>query len=238
MGRIFIGCSGWFYTHWSGTFYPQGMPTKNWFRYYASLFDTVELNSTFYSFPNSKRAAAWYRSSPKDFRYSVKMNRMVTHVKRLGNVDDDVSRFKEAISPLREKLACILVQLPPSFRFTKENLDRVFGVVEGERRVFVEFRHSSWYSQEALDVLRRKGIRAVTVSMKGLPFILPDYGDVYVRMHGDVNGYATDYSDERLKELGKRLVGRHEDAYIYFNNDYHGFAPKNALFLKGVVEGK
>jgi uncharacterized protein YecE (DUF72 family) len=237
MERILIGCSGWFYMHWSGVFYPKDMPTREWFKYYSSNFDTVELNSTFYSFPNQKRSYDWYKSSPQGFGYSIKMNREITHLKRLLDVEKEVQRFREAIEPLKEKLVSILVQLPPSFRYTEENVKRVTGVMMDDKKMFVEFRHPSWYTDQALKDIEKKEIKMVTVSMKGLPFRLPEGGDVYIRMHGDVNGYATDYSEERLNELGKNIVqGNYHSVYVYFNNDYHGYAPKNALFLKSIVE--
>ncbi|MEM2056375.1 MAG: DUF72 domain-containing protein [Thermoplasmatales archaeon] len=238
MSEIFIGCSGWFYPHWSGVFYPREIPQKNWFNYYSSFFNTVELNSTFYSFPSVEKARRWYRESPASFRYSVKMNRVVTHIKRLISADNEIERFYESILHLKEKLASVLVQFPPSFKYSEENVERISSAIREDIKVFFEFRHKSWYTTESLDKLRERNISIVTVSVKGLPFLLPEQGDAYLRMHGDVNGYATDYSDDFLENLAKGLAGRrYNDIYIYFNNDYHGYAPKNALTLKKLIKG-
>ncbi|MEM3362999.1 MAG: DUF72 domain-containing protein, partial [Thermoplasmatales archaeon] len=197
-----------------------------------------ELNSTFYSFPSVEKARRWYRESPASFRYSVKMNRVVTHIKRLISADNEIERFYESILHLKEKLASVLVQFPPSFKYSEENVERISSAIREDIKVFFEFRHKSWYTTESLDKLRERNISIVTVSVKGLPFLLPEQGDAYLRMHGDVNGYATDYSDDFLENLAKGLAGRrYNEIYIYFNNDYHGYAPKNALTLKKLIKG-
>ncbi|MEM0127559.1 MAG: DUF72 domain-containing protein [Thermoplasmatales archaeon] len=237
MENILIGCSGWFYPHWSGFFYPKEIPMREWFSYYASLFNTVELNSTFYSFPSVKRAERWYNESPKSFKYSIKMNRTITHTKRMVEVDDEMNKFYDAVSHLKEKLSSVLIQLPPSFKYTKENLNRISSSLRSETKEFFEFRHRSWYTPEALNELRRMEIEIVAISFKDLPFFLPEQDDVYIRMHGNIYGYATDYSEKTLMELATTLIDKnYRVTYVYFNNDYNGYAPKNALSLKKLLE--
>ncbi|BAB59615.1 hypothetical protein [Thermoplasma volcanium GSS1] len=239
MVKFFIGCSGWFYLHWKGRFYPEDIHTKYWFRYYSSRFNTVELNSTFYRFPSDKTALGWYNSSPENFTYSLKINRSITHIKRLRDTDEEILKFYNVAGKLKEKLGCLLFQFPPSFKYSEENVSLIAKIPLSKYCRVLEFRHKSWFDKKILSSLVDNGFHIATVSSKDLPFLLIQDVIIYMRMHGDTNGYATDYPLEKLKDMLNRIIDLSPDyAYIYFNNDYNGYAPKNAEEIKSLLLSK
>src|SRR5436190_10296916 len=141
-----IGCSGYYYPYWKIRFYPEGLAQKNWLAYYSSVFNAVELNGTFYRLPKLTDLRRQADATPDDFLFCVKANKHITHNKRLNGVKQDVVDFQDLIlSGLGSKLGCILYQLPPTFRFTAENLERVLSTIPNEKYSVVEFRHESWW---------------------------------------------------------------------------------------------
>ncbi len=229
--NINIGCSGWFYLHWYKTFYPEGIKRSQWFKYYSSLFNTVEINSTFYTMPSEKRSITWYKNSPEHFIYAVKMNKTVTHINKLNNCSDIINDFINKINPLNGKLKCILYQMPPSFKKNDENMKMVFNIPRGS---FIEFRHRSWDAKSMKDIIE-SGIHVVSVSSSKFPFIVNDDDILYLRFHGDKNGYMTDYND-RLRYFAEKIIESGANtSYIYFNNGYNAYAPKNALKLIEII---
>ncbi|WP_297214869.1 DUF72 domain-containing protein [Thermoplasma sp.] len=236
--QIRVGCSGWYYQHWRGTFYPEDLDKKEWFKYYMSKFDTVEINSSFYSFPDRKRVRSWEKQSSSDFIFSVKMNRSITHVKKLRDVEEDLTLFYEAIDALGRKLGCVLYQLPPSFKYSPENLILIESTLNKRFCNVVEFRNVTWFSESAMSQLQRTDIHIAAISSDRIPLWFKGDSIVYLRLHGDVNGYATDYPDDRLRAFAQKIVDMDpEVVYIYFNNDYNGYAPKNAITMKKILEG-
>ncbi|WP_188680911.1 DUF72 domain-containing protein [Thermogymnomonas acidicola] len=230
--EIRVGCSGWFYNHWSGLFYPEGMPKSRWFQFYSSRFDTVEINSSFYTFPRRESVRRWARAAPEGFIYSVKAHRSITHEGRMRGVQEAISDFYSTVGLLGGKLGCILFQFPPSFRYSDENLSAIIGLLDRRYENVVEFRHRSWLEGKAAGDLIAQGIHVAAVSSERMPFVLFEDSVLYIRMHGDQQGYATDYSDERLLGLAREIVGASPRAvYVYFNNDYRAMAPKNASTL-------
>src|SRR5947209_2317090 len=117
MSRVRIGCSGWSYSSWKGTFYPERLPARSWFDYYAREFDTVEINATFYRLPKRDYVARWTEQAPDGFCFALKASRYLTHIKRLTDLGAGIERFYERIEPLIEGglLGCVLWQLPENF---------------------------------------------------------------------------------------------------------------------------
>lgn len=235
-----IGCSGWNYAHWrEGVFYPPRLPAKRWLEFYAQHFDTVEVNSTFYRLPKVEAVANWVRQSPPEFLFSVKASRYLTHVKRLLDLDDGLARFYERIEPLlaSPKLGPILWQLPPTFR---RDDARLAGALErlprGQRHCF-EFRHPSWFVDETYAALREHGVALVIgdhprVNSFQTHVHTTDW--TFVRFHAGTRGRNGNYSESELDEWAARIGdwSRRLDVYAYFNNDWFGYAPRNAVSLR------
>ena len=151
--KYFLGCSGWYYHHWKDLFY-KGLPQKDWFKHYAATFNTVELNSTFYRFPKQSTAKGWYKKSPKEFVYSVKANKIITHMKKFKETQRLVKDFYNVVEELKEKLGCLLFQLPPNLRFNPKKLKEILSQLDPEKKNVLEFRHPSWWNKEVFEALK------------------------------------------------------------------------------------
>lgn len=237
--RIHIGCSGWFYSHWRGLFYPRQEPTtKNWFGYYANVFDTVELNAPFYRWPSPASLRRWQRAAPPRFVYSVKVNRRITHEQRLVRTRALIERFFQMETILGDQLGCFLFQFPPSYRYSAARLKSLVAQVGGsQRRTAVEFRHRSWWRERVYRALIEAGITFAAISAPRLPdYAPPGQKRLYLRFSGPTHWYRHDYSQAELMIWIERLrASQAEEAWIYFNNDHHGHAIKNALMLRRLL---
>ncbi len=237
--QIHVGCSGWVYKHWRGIFYPEGLPQKRWFERYAEEFDTVEINASFYRLPLASTFAAWRDKAPPAFHYAVKVNRFITHMKKLVGCDEEVDKFIALARPLAGKLGPLLYQLPPSLHKDAPRLDAFLRRLPNDLEQVVEFRHHSWYDEEVLALLDRRGVGFVAHDLKGL--VSPRWASgrcAYVRFHGADGKYWGRYSDEALLQwtdwcLGQARAGR--SVWCYFNNDIHGHAIDDARTLKSMV---
>ena len=241
--HLWIGTSGYIYQHWSnGVFYPHGLPSGKWLDYYQSQFSTVELNNTFYRLPDPDAFKRWRERTRPDFRFFVKGSRFVTHMKKLKDPKDPLSRFFHSVNQLKEKLAGVLWQTPANFTANFERLEvflRTFRKMSDTRVVF-EFRHPSWFDETVTKLFREHGAVFCRADLpdfyQGL--CIPATSDfVYYRRHGG-GTHAGDYSLEQLKLDAKEIhthLQRGEDMFEYFNNDIGGFAPKNAITLESLV---
>jgi uncharacterized protein YecE (DUF72 family) len=232
--QIHIGCSGWFYWHWRGIFYPDTKRTDTWFRHYTSVFNTVELNAPFYSWPKLSTVRSWVRNAPPDFRYSVKVNRLITHEKRLVRTRMLVEEFCKIEEILDEKLGCFLFQFPPSYRYTPSRLASIVRQLDPRYRNAVEFRHASWWRESVYRQFRERGLIFCAVSAPRLPDdLIRTSGVIYARLHGRSRWYRHDYTGAELDEWASRIESSGaREAWIYFDNDREGFAIKNAQELK------
>lgn len=228
---ILVGCSGWFYWHWRGQFYPSGSATSDWFKHYAKAFRTVELNAPFYSWPTVSTVEGWRRQAGRGrFIYTVKVSELITHVKRFARTDGLVSDFYHVANILGPRMGCFLFQLPPSFHYSAERLARIVRQLDPAYRNVVEFRHRSWWNPSVYKAFRAKGIIFCSCSGPRLPDELVRTADeVYLRFHGTKRWYRHDYSDEELTVWAQRVrdsgAGR---VWAYFNNDRECYAIKNA----------
>jgi uncharacterized protein YecE (DUF72 family) len=228
-----VGCSGWFYWHWRGKFYPENSRPDAWFRHYTANFNTVELNAPFYRWPHLANVRGWVRQAPDNFRYSIKVNRIITHEKRLVRTRMLVEEFCKFSEILGEKLGCFLFQFPPSYRYTASRLRTITTQIDPSFRCAIEFRHSSWWRERVYDALRNRGLIFCTVSAPRMPDVLIRTNDViYVRLHGSSRWYRHDYSDDELEAWSGKIRGSDaRAAWIYFDNDRDAFAIKNAQTL-------
>jgi uncharacterized protein YecE (DUF72 family) len=233
-----IGCSGWNYAHWrDGVFYPPRLPPRRWLEFYAQRFDTVEVNATFYRLPRPAAVATWVATSPPDFLFAVKMSRYVTHVQRLRELGPSMELFYERLDPLARspKLGPVLWQLPGTFRRDDDRLGEALALLPPGRHCF-EFRHASWFAADVLDLLRSHGVALVIGDTPERPFQTHDLTAdwTFVRFHRGSRGRGGNYSGRELEEWARRIEAWRPAAevFAYFNNDWQGFAPRNALWLK------
>jgi uncharacterized protein YecE (DUF72 family) len=233
---IRIGTSGWHYDHWSGLFYPSALSKNKWFEYYSRHFDTVEINNTFYQLPKEQTFENWRKQAPKDFLFTVKANRYITHVKRLKEPEEPLERFFERANILQKHLGPVLYQLPPSFH---KDLDRVkvfLLALPKERIAVFEFRHESWFSQDTYEMLKKFNAAFCIHDLVGIATPRVITSDIiYVRFHGPTGKYAGNYSKSTLQNWAKWIkdnIKGKKAIYAYFNNDYNAYAVKNAKTLK------
>jgi uncharacterized protein YecE (DUF72 family) len=232
-----IGCSGWNYAHWKGLVYPKGLPQSRWLEHYASLFDTVEVNSTFYRLPRRDVVARWVDQSPDDFVFAVKASRYLTHIKRLNDLGPGADRFYERIEPLLRspKMGPILWQLPGNFHRDDDRLSSALAQLPPGRHCF-EFRHASWFVPEVYELLRRHRVALVIGDHPERPFqsheLTVDW--TFIRFHYGHRGRGGNYSERELEEWAERIEGwrARGDVYAYFNNDWEGYAVRNATWLR------
>ncbi len=236
MRPVRIGCSGWNYAHWRERVYPKGLPARRWLEHYATLFDTVEVNNTFYRLPRREAVASWVEGSPPGFLFSVKTSRYLTHVKRLRDMDQGVARFYERIEPLTAspKMGPVLWQLPPTFRRDDERLAQALERLPAGRHC-LEFRHESWFVPETYACLREHGVALVVGDHPARPWqaheLTADW--TFVRFHYGSRGRNGNYSERELDEWAERIKAwrRRVDVFAYFNNDWEGYAVRNGLGL-------
>jgi len=231
MDRAFIGCSGWSYPWWSGNFYPPGMSYRDFLRHYSRVFPTVEVNMTFYHFPAPAAIASWKRSTPDGFIFAIKMNRAITHNRRLKGVSGLVRSFLGSVSGLDEKLGPVLIQLPPDLGPDHRLLSSFLDALPSSVQFALEFRDNTWMTERTYDLLRAHHIALVLTDPPppSRPITTADH--TYIRWHGR-SGPGYEYSDEELEEwasMVEQLPSR--SIYGYFNNDRGGAAPRNAMAL-------
>ena len=236
---IYLGTSGWSYNHWIGKFYPENMDRREWLSFYAKHFTTAEINSTFYRFPFRNVLKGWYRKTPRGFVFSLKANRIITHVRKLRNIEDVLERFYESAEILQENLGPVLFQFPPSLKKDLNLLSDFLEKLDKKYKNVIEFRHESWFCKEVYSLLKKYEAGYCIVSAPRLPCEIEVTGKfAYIRWHGSEKWYSYDYTEDELKywaETIRKLSGKCEEVYGYFNNDYEGYAVKNCLRLKEML---
>ncbi len=246
MARFLLGTSGWNYAEWQGYFFPKDLPSRKWLPFYAERFPTVEVNYSFYRLPSEKTYANWYTQTPADFVFALKASRLITHYKRFKDVREEWKEFVRRAANLKQKLGPILLQCPPNFHATAENIVVLENFLrdatdEQSPRIAMEFRHESWFREEALLLLRRHrtGLVLSHSSRYPTPPIIATADFIYYRCHGPRELFSSAYSDEELHFWAnhiKSLLKRGFDIYAYFNNDACGYAVSNAATLRTFVQ--
>ncbi len=228
---INVGCSGWFYWHWRGAFYPETLPTSGWFPHYAKTLKTVELNAPFYSWPTVNAVKAWARQAGRGkFIYTVKVCELITHVRQFKGTKTLVQDFGFIADVLGPRMGCFLFQLPPSYHYSTARLKSILSQLDPRHRNVVEFRHRSWWQPKVYAAFKKAGAIFCSSSAPRLPDeLVVTTDEVYIRFHGKTKWYRHDYTREelavwvqRIQESGVRRV------WAYFNNDRDAFAIKNA----------
>ena len=236
-----IGTSGWSYDHWADVLYPPGLPPARRLARYVEVFDTVELNASFYRWPKDSTFAGWRAQLPDGFTMSVKAHRGLTHYRRLASPEPWIERFERCWHALDDRAGVLLVQLHPEQRRDDARLDSFLDSMPASIRVAVELRHPSWNDPAVYALLANRRVAYVVMSGAGLACIPRATTDfVYIRMHGpDPEAmYAGSYPAEDLRRWADRITawdGEGRDVWVYFNNDPHGHAVRNAISLRGLL---
>jgi len=261
--RILVGISGWRYAPWRSVFYPKGLPQRQELEYASRALPTIEINGSFYSLQKPASYAAWDRATPEGFVFSVKGSRFITHMLKLREPERAMARFfGSGLLGLGPKLGPILWQFPPNFTFNEERFRRFLELLPGDTaeaealarrhrelqtgggakepsrlRYAVEIRHDSFVTPRFVELLRRTKAALVVADTAGKwPSLEEATADfIYVRLHGDVELYASGYSDAALDRWADRIRtwSRRREVYCYFDNDAKVKAPFDAMTLMG-----
>jgi uncharacterized protein YecE (DUF72 family) len=233
-----LGTSGWYYKEWIGPFYKKG--EKRMLHAYGRVFETTEINSTFYRYPEKKTVMGWARYSPPDFVFTAKLPKLITHEKRLdldAGVEEDLEKFCNLMRILlfEGKLGCLLIQLPPRYEYNIEHLASFLQVLPPDFNFAIEFRNLSWIRKETWDLLAKHNIAYTIVDEPLLPPEINITSNIaYFRWHGkgEKPWFNYKYSEKELKPWIPKLKStamKVKKTYGYFNNHFHGYAPENCL---------
>lgn len=239
--KIHIGTSGWLYKHWIGRFYPEGSNAKQQWQFYAGHFDTVEINNSFYRWPDRSVFEGWYKNSPQNMLFSVKASRFITHMRKLTKPGASVTKLFDNITALKNKLGPVLFQLPPKWKINVTRLsDFLEALPKGYRYAF-EFRDDTWYHEGIYQLLQQHNCAFCIYQLAGHTSPMKITADfVYVRLHGPTEmKYQGSYNNIALKKWAKQILSwqkEKKDVYFYFDNDQEAYAVFNALTLKTLVK--
>jgi len=237
--EIRIGTSGWSYAHWAGIFYPESIKPINFLEYYTTRFKCVELNSSFYHLPVKSTIRGWLNRTPDSFIFCPKFSRYVTHELHLQNAGEATAKFFDVFGELKPKLGPVLVQFPPSLKYDEPLISSFLGMLSEkypDYQFAVEIRNKTFLSEKFFNLLNSFNT-ALVIADSGNRYPYTEVltaGFVYLRFHGRENLYASDYSDDILLEFAEKIKKWNREGkwvWAFFNNDFHGYAVKNALRL-------
>jgi uncharacterized protein YecE (DUF72 family) len=241
---LYIGTSGWSYKHWAGIIYPKDIKPAKYLEYYITRFDCVELNSSFYNLPRETTVTGWINRTPDTFKFCPKLSRFITHQMQLVNIEGTLKRFLYVFDVMKNRLGPVLIQLPPGLSYNKSLIVNFFDLLKEQHDQYhfaVEVRNKSWIDDDFFSLLAQYEIA----------FVIADSGDrypyyeavtagfVYLRFHGREQLYASDYNESVLKQYGEKIRNwllEDRKVWVFFNNDYYGFAVKNAERLREIID--
>ena len=232
---LYIGTSGWAYAIWKPDFYPKNVASKNFLKYYATQLNTVEVNYTFRRSLTEKAATGWMGDVGPDFRFALKANQYITHVKRLQNVEEPVQRFLSTLPPLAKQLGPVLFQLPPTTKADVAVLRDFLALLPRNFKAAFEFRHQSWFCDEIYQALREHNMALCVAETEKLD--TPEVqtaGYMYFRFRQPV------YTADEVKQLAQRLakhVTNGVETYAFFKHEEDPRSPLNAVELLKLVRG-
>lgn len=240
---LYIGTSGWSYGHWREVFYPADLKTARYLEFYLTKFNCVELNSSFYHLPKEKTVEGWMRRTPGTFRFCPKISRFITHQKHLSGCGEALKNFFDVFEGMRSRMGPLLIQITPGLSRDDALITDFFELLGTHGHSFrfaVEVRHRSWIADPVFELLSRYGIAFVIADSDGrFPFsetVITDM--VYLRLHGPEQLYASDYDESQLRRYAEKIIhwlGTGHEVWVFFNNDFHGYAVKNALKLCDLI---
>lgn len=230
--RLYVGTSGYSYKEWKGTFYPEKISASEMLEFYASRFDSVEINSTFYRMPSENMLTGWVSQVPDRFTFVLKMPRKVTHLKRLNAIQDEMDYLTRVLGVLGGKLGPMLVQLPPNFTKDIDRLQAFLDTVPPNLRMAFEFRNESWFDDDLYDVLRDRNLALVAADGEKVTSPVEQTADWgYVRLRKD------DYDGDHLKEWSARLQSVDwKQVFVFFKHEGGGVGPELATTFAQIFE--
>jgi uncharacterized protein YecE (DUF72 family) len=230
---LHVGTSGWQYADWRGVLYPEGLPQRRWLERYAEVFDTVEVNTTFYGLPSAATAVTWAETVPEPFLFALKLSRYATHRNDLQRAAAPIHRFMDRLAGIGSHLGPIVVQLPPWRVVDQQGLETILGAFPQRVAVAVELRHPSWFQENSIRaLLERHGAALIWADRRGRlqspEWVTTDW--LYLRLH-EGRGRAGNYGSRTIDRYAALLATHDKEAYVYFNNDRGGNAVRNAQAL-------
>jgi len=242
-GRLYVGTCGWNYDSWRENFYGD-TPKKNWLRFCAERFNSIEVNATFYRLQTRETFARWRKETPRDFRFAIKANRYLMHNKKLKDPLPVIRLERDRAAGLAEKLAVVVWQLPHNFKKNLERLETFARALNAWRKArhAIEFRHESWFDDEVLNCLKDHRIAICQSDASDWPMWDAVSTDlVYIRLHGHTRTYISRYGRKGLASWTKRIrrwLREGRDVHCYFDNDALGVAPGDAALLVRTRQGR
>ncbi len=247
--KLHIGCSGWSYKDWLGPFYPKNLEPGEYLKFYSSVFDCVEIDSSFYRIPSASLVEQWRKSTPDNFLFSPKLPKKITHENKLLNFQSNLAYFYSVMARLGDKLGPIVIQLPPSIKLemNRASVEDFVGALNPKFRHAIEFRHKSWFTSKVYQLLEEHNVSMIWSLNQYLETPAEVTSRfVYLRMVGDRE--LTDFSEtqkdrtEEMKRWASKLTENsslYDDAFVFFNNHFAGFGPDSVnefRRLMGLVE--
>lgn len=246
----YIGTSGWHYSDWIGLFYPPEIKGYNELRFHSKHFNTVENNSSFYHIAQESTYQTWFKMTPDHYKFSIKLNKHITHIRRLELDDDTREKVRYILSTtqvLKNKLGAIVIQLPASFKYDLKKLDTFVNFFTREVKkqeykfdVAIEFRNKYWFVDEVYSLLKKYNVALVAGQSSRYPEVRHVTADsAYIRMHGPEKLFASKYTREQLEDWAdyiRKISPQVKSVYVYFNNDFYGYAIDNAKELMNVLK--
>lgn len=240
--EIRIGTSGWQYRHWRKSFYPEKLRRAEWLAHYATNFNTVEVNASFYRLPESDDIRRWCESTPEEFRFAVKAPRTISHFKKLKNCESQLETLITRLEVFGARLGPVLFQLPPRWRCNTRRLADFLSMLPRDGRFAFEFRDSSWHCEEVYAMLGERRAAFCIFDLDGETSPLETPGDfVYLRLHGPRSAYTGNYRAQALRTWSGRALGwqrKNKDVYVYFDNDARAYSAKNARRMLGMMQAE
>jgi uncharacterized protein YecE (DUF72 family) len=241
--KLHIGTSGWSYKHWQGVFYPHEIRPEKYLEYYITRFSCVELNSSFYNLPGMTTVEGWKTRTPENFSFCLKMSRYITHQLQLVNAGEALENFFQIFGRLRDRLGPVLVQLHPGLQYDRPLIIDFLEILKenyNQYRFAIEIRNVSWLNETFFDILSeyRTGFVIADSGNRypGREAVTTDF--VYLRFHGREQLYASDYNEDVLNSYADKIIlwlEADKEIWAFFNNDFYGYAVKNAGQLEQIL---
>ncbi len=242
---IHIGTSGWSYKHWKEIFYPAKMKATDYLSFYSQHFNIAEINTSFYHLPKPETVTGWKQKVPEGFMFCPKISRYLTHMKKLRDPEESLIRFFEVFEPLQSKMGPVLVQLPHMVKFNYDVAEHFYSLLKKAYKKYefvLEPRHSTWFDDVSLTLMSKYNIGLVISQSKEFPYSeIITAKNIYLRFHGPEDLYASSYSDEMLNAFVEKFavwVNEGHRIWVFFNNDIHGHAFRDAKRMIEMVQKK
>lgn len=239
----YIGTSGWSYEGWIGNFYPDKIKSPDVLPYYTKIFDSVELNNSFYQLPKENNVKKWVEQTPEEFVFSCKANRYITHMKKLQDAEESVDRLLTAFRYFEHKLGPILFQFPPYWHIDIPRLKKFIDYLPKDLRYTFEFRSKSWFCDSLYELLASQRMSLCFYDHKQYQTPSIVTGDfIYIRMHGpEITPYTGAYSEDAIQGCARKILKwqkENKPVYCYFDNDEKACAPQDANRLRAAIKAQ